>query len=99
MEIVSFEPLILLDGAHNTAGMTRLRESIEEELVVDRVILVIGILSDKNLKGILDVITPLADIVVATKSHNKRACDPSILKDMIQDKDEIIIGETSSWIQ
>lgn len=93
MEIVSFEPLILLDGAHNIAGITRLRESIEEGLIVNKVILVIGILSDKKIKEILDIITPLADIVVVTKSHNKRASDPSIIKDMIRNKDVIIIDD------
>jgi dihydrofolate synthase/folylpolyglutamate synthase len=98
MEIVSFEPLILLDGAHNVAGMTSLKESIEEGLIYNGFILVIGILSDKNVKEILDSITPIADIIVATKSHNKRACDPSIIKDIIHDKDVIIIDDISKAV-
>jgi dihydrofolate synthase/folylpolyglutamate synthase len=90
MEIVSFEPMILLDGAHNVAGMTNLRESIEEGLIFNGFILVLGILKDKNIQEILDVITPIADVIIITKSHNKRACDPSTLKNMIQDKEVII---------
>jgi dihydrofolate synthase/folylpolyglutamate synthase len=93
MEIVSYEPLILFDGAHNIAGMIRLRESIEEDLVFNRFILVIGILSDKNIKEILDIIVPLADIVVVTKSQNKRACNSSTIKDMIHNKEVIIIDD------
>lgn len=93
MEIINFKPLILLDGAHNIAGMNLLRESIEEELVYNDLILVIGILSDKNIKDILDIIIPLADIIIVTKSHNKRACDPSTIKDMINDKEVIIIDD------
>ena len=93
MEIVNFEPMILLDGAHNISGMINLRESIKDGLVFNRFILVIGILKDKKIKEILDVITPIADIVIITKSHNKRASDPSILKNIIHDKEAIIIDE------
>lgn len=93
MEIVNFEPIILLDGAHNVAGMTSLRESIEEGLIFNKFILIIGILKDKKIKEILDVINTIADEIIITKSHNKRACDPSILKNIIHDKEAIIIDE------
>jgi len=98
MEIVSFEPMIFLDGAHNVAGMTILRESIEEGLIFNGFILILGILKDKKIKEILDVITPLADVIITTKSHNIRACDPTILKDMIQDKEVITIEDISKAV-
>jgi len=84
MEIVDLEPIILLDGAHNVAGINSLKNTLEEDFVYERSILILGILSDKNVQGILDIITPIADTIIVTKSHNKRACDPSKLK-----KDEI----------
>jgi dihydrofolate synthase/folylpolyglutamate synthase len=98
MEIVSFEPMILLDGAHNVTGMSILKESIEEGLNFSGFILILGILKDKNIKEILDVITPIADVIITTKSHNLRACDPAILKDMIQDKEVVIIDDISKAV-
>jgi dihydrofolate synthase/folylpolyglutamate synthase len=98
MEIVNFEPMILLDGAHNVTGMTILKESIEEGLNFNGFILILGILKDKNIKEILDVITPIAGVIITTKSHNLRACDPAILKDMIQEKEVVIIDDISEAV-
>ena len=90
MEIVGLSPIILLDGAHNVAGMNFLKTSLEEDFVYDKLIIIIGILSDKNIKVILDIITPIADIVILTKSQTKRASDPQIMKEMISKKEVII---------
>jgi len=98
MEIVSFEPIILFDGAHNIAGMKSLKKTLEEDFVYDNLILIIGILSDKNVKEILDIITPIAYTIIVTKSHNKRASDPSKLKDIIAKKEVIIKNEISDAI-
>jgi len=90
MEIVRNKPLVLLDGAHNVAGITYLRNTLEEEFIYEKLILIIGILSDKNIKAILDIITPIADIIVVTKSQNIRAFEPLSLKKMIGKNDIIV---------
>ena len=92
MEIVGFEPLILLDGAHNVTGMTSLKNTLEEDFVYEKLILIFGILSDKNIQAILDIIVPIADTIVTTKSQSNRAFDPSTLKEMIGKK-EVIVKE------
>ena len=56
MEILGFEPIILIDGAHNIAGMQMLKKTIKKDFVYDKLILVIGILSDKNVKEMLEII-------------------------------------------
>jgi len=83
MELVGFEPMILLDGAHNIAGITSLKNTIEEDFVYEKLILVLGILSDKKVQEMVDIIIPIADSIIVTKSSNKRACNPSKLKKMI----------------
>lgn len=98
MEIVGTEPTILLDGAHNIAGMKSLKKTLEEDFVYERLILVLGILSDKNIQGILDIITPITDTIIVTKSHNERACDPSKLKEMIGRKEVLVKNEISDAI-
>ncbi len=92
MEIVGFKPIILLDGAHNVAGMTSLKISLKENFLYKKLILIIGILSDKDIQAILDIITPVADIIIVTKSQTSRAFDPFLLKDMIGKK-EVIVKE------
>jgi len=82
MEIVGFEPLILLDGAHNIASMEILKNTVVKDFAYDRLILVIGILSDKNIKEMVEIIDPVADIVIVTKSSNNRACNPEKLKEL-----------------
>lgn len=98
MEIVGFEPIILLDGAHNIEGIKFLKKTLEKDFVYERLILVLGILSDKNIQEMLEIITPIADTVIVTKSQNKRACSPSKLKDMISKKEVIIKDEISNAI-
>jgi dihydrofolate synthase/folylpolyglutamate synthase len=79
LEMISRMPRILLDAAHNLSGISTLREAIEHDLEYDKLILVIGILKDKDYKGMLEMIIPLADIVIATKPDNPRALDTETL--------------------
>lgn len=83
MEIVSTEPLILLDGAHNPAGMRMLVKTLQEDFSTHRRVVVLGVLKDKDLKTMVSMIVLTSDVVIATKSHNARAADPFVLKEMI----------------
>ena len=85
MEIVSYNPCILLDGAHNIGGANALVETIKNDFEYNKLILVIGILSDKNIKEILKTIVPIGDNIVLTKSKNLRACEPIDLKNKIEE--------------
>ena len=84
MEIINKNPIILLDGAHNLEGIKKLVDSLKNDFQYKKIILVIGILSDKSINEMLSEITPIADIIVTTKSRNKRASNPFELKKMIK---------------
>ena len=84
MEIISEEPTILLDGAHNPAGMNMLKKTLKEDFEYERLILVIGILEDKDIHSMLSAIIPHSDVVIATKSQNARACGSTALEDKIK---------------
>jgi dihydrofolate synthase/folylpolyglutamate synthase len=90
MEIVGISPVILLDGAHNIAAMKYLRSTLEDDFSYEKLILIIGILSDKNIQEILDIITPIADLIVVTKSQISRAFDPRLLNEMVKNKEVIV---------
>ena len=99
IEVISYEPLIVLDGAHNIAAISALKNTIKNDFVYDKLILIIGIFSDKNIKQMLRIIAPIADIIVVTKSDSIRAEDPKRLKQIIEDlkiKKEVVIKEKIS---
>ena len=81
MEIIGKNPTVLLDGAHNPFGMQMLAKTLKEDFFYERLILIVGILKDKNIDHMLSVIAPLSDVFIATKSHNDRACEPNDLKE------------------
>jgi len=95
MEIINFEPCILLDGAHNVSGIKALKESLGKDFVFEKLILVIGILKDKNIKEMLKIIAPVSDVIIVTKSNNDRACNPIKLKEMIK-KDDVVVKNSIS---
>lgn len=99
MEIIGFEPVILLDGAHNIAGMEALKNTILKDFVYDKLILVVGILSDKNVKEMVDIITSVADIVIVTKSSNIRASDPETLKEYFKPKESTAKNSVSEALE
>jgi len=52
-QVISENPTILLDGAHNPGGAKALRELIEERYFQRPRIMIIGILKDKDVSGII----------------------------------------------
>ncbi|MBN1859881.1 MAG: bifunctional folylpolyglutamate synthase/dihydrofolate synthase [Candidatus Thermoplasmatota archaeon] len=98
MEIVSEHPLILLDGAHNPAGIMMLARTIKEDFPSHRLILVLGMLRDKDIGTMIATIVPLADVVIVTQSTNPRAADPQLLKELIMGFDEKKIVSVSQSI-
>jgi dihydrofolate synthase/folylpolyglutamate synthase len=84
MEIVSEKPFILLDGAHNPDGIRMLAKTIKEDFSPHRLILILGVLKEKDIKTMASTIAPLSDVIIVTKSTNPRASDPLLLKQTIE---------------
>jgi dihydrofolate synthase / folylpolyglutamate synthase len=78
-EVISQKPLIVLDGAQNEASAAVLKKTVRENFNYKRLILVLGISQDKDIKGICRVFRDLADSVVLTKADNPRAAEPKAL--------------------
>ena len=79
LELLSENPKILLDGAHNVDGMkslaVALRQHREGLYKHRRLILCLGMLGDKEIEKAVGIIGPLADVIVVTKPGSPRAGD------------------------
>lgn len=73
MEIMNYNPLVIIDGAHNTDGMRNLKESLSYYFKYSRIILILGILADKQVDDIIEEIVPISHKVVTVTPHNNRA--------------------------
>jgi dihydrofolate synthase/folylpolyglutamate synthase len=82
MELVGEEPRILLDGAHNPASAKVLAEELRN-LSHNRLLLVIGIMSDKDVGGILNPLIPYADKIYAVAPPIDRAMPSETLAELI----------------
>ena len=82
LEWFSEHPPVLLDGAHNNAGIVSLRKALQEEYTYKRLIIVLGIMADKDLWGMLHRLAPLADHIILTRPRYERAAEPESLREM-----------------
>jgi dihydrofolate synthase/folylpolyglutamate synthase len=79
MHVVSKEPLIILDGAHNPKAIRDLAQSIASDLNYRRLILVIGVMEDKDIAKIIKGVLPIADYVIYTRPDYYRSASPERL--------------------
>ncbi len=73
MEVISSEPLVLLDGGHNDDGGRAVAESIKTLLGGKKIIAVIGMMADKNVEAYLSCVAPLcSEIIACSVADNPR---------------------------
>jgi dihydrofolate synthase / folylpolyglutamate synthase len=96
MELVSRRPDVYLDGAHNPASAQKLAAAVRELTPAYRkLVLVIGILGDKDFRGIIGPLVPLADRVVVTKPQYSRALDvPTLTAEVRKLHSSVLAAET-----
>jgi len=76
LETASRRPLVILDGAHNEEGAAALATHVRRTLK-GRIILVFGVLRDKDIRAMTRLLFPLAATVIVTRVPNERAADPA----------------------
>ena len=91
-EVLSRNPLVVLDGAQNLASAGALKEAVKENFNYGRLILVLGISNDKDRAGICGQLDELADEIILTKADSPRAVEPGCLAKYFKDKKTHIAG-------
>jgi len=81
LELVQGSPRILLDSAHNVMSIQKLVNTLKTLFTYKRLILVFGVLADKNYNKMFESIAPLADEIILTKPLSDRALEPKMLLD------------------
>ncbi|UCD02983.1 MAG: bifunctional folylpolyglutamate synthase/dihydrofolate synthase [Candidatus Aenigmatarchaeota archaeon] len=76
-EIAGKSPFLVLDGAHNPAGIRCVREAAQSLFSGRKIALVISICSDKDITGMLKEIVHAVDSVVVTRhDYSERVEEP-----------------------
>jgi dihydrofolate synthase/folylpolyglutamate synthase len=73
LEAVRSAPTILVDSAHNPAGMAATASALGEAFDFRRLIAVVAMLGDKDVSGMLAQLEPVADEIVVTRNSSLRA--------------------------
>ncbi len=85
LEEISREPRVILDCAHNPAGARALAKALGTALAPSTpVTLVAGISADKDIKGIIGHLIPLARRVIFTEARTERAAHLGVLIEAAQ---------------
>jgi dihydrofolate synthase / folylpolyglutamate synthase len=79
LHTVSRNPLMVLDGAHNPAAMKGLAKSVTRDMKYGRLIVVLGVMADKDIARIIRAVAPAADYVICTRPEYYRAAAPETL--------------------
>jgi dihydrofolate synthase / folylpolyglutamate synthase len=75
LEVVRRGPTVLVDAAHNPAGMRATLDGIQESFDFAKLIGVVAVSEDKDVEGILDLMEPLMDEIVVTRNSSPRSMD------------------------
>ncbi len=79
MQIISRNPLIVVDGGHNPGAAHNLKEALQHYFKPNKTILVIGVSNDKDLAGVVKELAPVSDLVIATRANNPRSTKPEVI--------------------
>lgn len=81
---ISEEPLIILDGGHNVAGMEALGAALAETYPQHHRIVLTGVLEDKDYRGMAARLVTFADDIITITPPNPRALLAESYADMLR---------------
>ncbi|MDL4819260.1 folylpolyglutamate synthase/dihydrofolate synthase family protein [Actinomadura sp. OS1-43] len=84
LEVVRTGPTVLLDAAHNPAGMAATVATITESFGFTRLAGVLAVAADKDVAGILDQLEPVLEELVVTRNSSPRSLPPEELAEIAE---------------
>lgn len=83
IEKLSESPLFIIDGAHNEDGAKSLQKVLDKNLKDKNMTLIIGMLEDKDIDTVLEILIPYFNKVITTTPNNPRSISCDKLKDKV----------------
>src|SRR5262249_41068150 len=86
LQVVGRRPWVVVDGAHNADSFGRMLTALRRHFAFERLILVLGLMADKDLSGIAATIgAGDVDAVIATAVTHPRAAAPETIATGVRD--------------
>lgn len=85
-EVFEGEPLFVLDGAHNQAGAEALKKAVKDCFPDEKILMVTGMLKDKDVDAILDNFCEITDTFIAAEPDNPRKLPAAELAEKLKGK-------------
>jgi dihydrofolate synthase/folylpolyglutamate synthase len=83
LEVVRTSPTIVVDAAHNPEGVRASVAAALEAFAPDRLVVVLGVLADKDAGAMAELLSDAADHVVLTTPDSPRALEADDLADAV----------------
>ena len=77
LEVVRRSPTIIIDAAHNPAGMAATSAAVQESFTFTHLTGVFAASGDKDVPGMLAELEPLLDEIVVTRNSSERSMEPA----------------------
>ncbi|MCR5792408.1 MAG: bifunctional folylpolyglutamate synthase/dihydrofolate synthase [Lachnospiraceae bacterium] len=85
VELLSKEPMVILDGAHNTDGAEALKETLQAIFEDKRTYIgVMGIFADKEYPDVVKTLAPLFDCMYLFRPNHPRGLNCNILQEEVR---------------
>ena len=84
LQVLKRNPTIVIDAAHNPAGIRATKQGIEESFKFDNLILILAFMADKDIEEILKELTGFAQVVVLTQTKSTRAMSTTALEKQVK---------------
>ncbi|MGN0658039.1 MAG: bifunctional folylpolyglutamate synthase/dihydrofolate synthase [Emergencia sp.] len=85
-EIMQENPYVILDGAHNPDGAASLAETVLRRFAGKRILMVTGILADKEVDQVTDTFLKITGDFIITEPDNPRKLDADALAEKFESK-------------
>ncbi|MGO4593999.1 folylpolyglutamate synthase/dihydrofolate synthase family protein [Leifsonia sp. 2TAF2] len=86
LQLIGIEPSILVDAAHNPAGAETLAEALRRYFDFDEITFVVGILNDKDARGVIRALAPVATQFFVTRPDSERGRDAEDFGELVREE-------------
>lgn len=82
LQVLATEPSLIVDAAHNPHGARALAATLLGSFAFDSITAIVGVLDDKDARGIIEALDPVVTRFVVTRSDSDRALDVEVLAEI-----------------